>query len=440
VLYTPVGEVVVARRILLMLPGDSPYVNVAEALVFALLALVGPAFVFVNMSPPGELLRFLVTNTFGDPPKVIRVGEAVIERCQLGSRKGMSAARSMTLEDVEPLAGPFLMRALRGTAALLGHGRYVRADGTPPPPCFSDSGGYSFAALYEALALSCSHTVGSAPKAEHSVSLWCNACSCPHKEILCKHILFLRLYHVLELQRAPLWSDCEERLYAAMAQRGVVIAVAPELPKMPAPPPRTPSSVVDDASITLAELAHLFAAAAALASGDNRAAQGSMERALRSVHAAASVLRRSVGVAEAVSGSRGGAPNLAASERDPDKIDAVRRAATPVAMSALPPIDALRRTLMLTRGDDGGDDAGSGAGGGSLARPDLPGVAARAHFSMAETLLKLDAADRGRDGAPAAVAAAAQGRKRRAAAAFPAGGGAADGGGGGGDDGGMGDA
>jgi hypothetical protein len=124
--------------------------------------------------------------------------------------------------------------------------------------------------------------------------------------------------------------------------------------------------------------------------------------ALRSVHAAASVLRRSAGVAEAVSGSRGGAPNLAASERDPDKIDAVRRAATPVAMSVLPPIDALRRTLMLTRGDDGGDDAGSGAGGGSLARSDLPGVAARAHVSMAETLLKLDAADRGRDGAPAA--------------------------------------
>ena len=61
VLYTPVGDVLFEKRVMLILPGDAPaaLVDAAESAVFALLLLVGAAFIFVNMSPTGENLRFL---------------------------------------------------------------------------------------------------------------------------------------------------------------------------------------------------------------------------------------------------------------------------------------------------------------------------------------------------------------------------------------------
>ena len=87
VLYAPVGEVVVERRILCMLPGDSPHVDVAESTIFALLLRCSD-FAYVNMSPPGEALRFLETNYRGDTAQVFTVGEAAIASCKKGQQDG----------------------------------------------------------------------------------------------------------------------------------------------------------------------------------------------------------------------------------------------------------------------------------------------------------------------------------------------------------------
>ena len=45
------------------------------------------------------------------------------------------------------------------------------------------------------------------------MQLWCNGCTCSSQsQLLCGHILWLRIYHVLELARAELWHNPEERL------------------------------------------------------------------------------------------------------------------------------------------------------------------------------------------------------------------------------------
>ena len=68
---------------------------------------------------------------------------------------------------------------------------------------------------------------------------------------------------------------------------------------------RTALSVVEEAHHVTAEIAHLLAVAAEAVSGGDTTAQSMMEKALKSMHAAAGVLRKGVGTDEVIAGGSG---------------------------------------------------------------------------------------------------------------------------------------
>ena len=159
------------------------------------------------------------------------------------------------------------------------------------------------------------------------MSLWCNSCDCDYAGILCKHILFLRLYYLLQLRRAASWWDAEERLYAVLDRERVLSpsaeAAAPAAPSDASP--RTPASeLVLEADSVLAELAHLTAAAAEDLAGGDEQARSKLDSMLKSARAAVALLRKGLGTGgDAASGSRS-ARKFTAIARDPRVIAAPR--------------------------------------------------------------------------------------------------------------------
>jgi hypothetical protein len=350
VLYAPVGDVVVERRILCMLPGDSPHVSVAESTIFALLLYCsGSSFLFFNMSPPGEELRFLVSNHRGDAAKVFEVGEASIASCKKDKKTGIEAARLLTLDEAKPFMGAFLRRAMRTVHALLLYGHFRTAIGEVPTPCFKATKNFSFATCFDALVLS-SSGFAAAPKRECKVSLWCNSCSCEYPGILCKHIIFLRLYSILELCRTSSWWDTEEQLYALLDRDRVLspsteaaAAVVPSKASWRAPA----SSVVLEADYLLAEIAHLTAVTAEdLAKGSEQARQ-MLDSVVKSLRTAVNPLRKGLQTASTSASASRSTRKFAPIARDMREVSRSQASAAPVMVSELPPAEALARSVTL---------------------------------------------------------------------------------------------
>lgn len=404
VLYSPVGAVTFMRRVLVMLPGESVDVDFAEGVTLALLLLFRKGFHFFNMSPTGEVLRFLLENYRGDAPKVVGLCEVLIERCSRSDArgrmiKGADAAGVMTLDDAGAIMGPFTGRVLRAVHALLARGHYTRADGTPLPPCFPATSQFSLLTCINVLVLS--RQAGNAPQTPHQVALWCNACDCDFsRELLCPHILALRLYHVLGLKRPVMWNDLEERMYAAFVKRestmpqsisSAVVATAPA--------PQAPASVIlAEADSVSAEVALLLAAAAENAVGGDASAIEAIASAVKSLSAVAEKLRKVVRISEDVKGASGRGRSHRASARDPAVIKAAEESAPRIYAPALTPLDLLQRSssLLLRAGDAADAPSHAGGAGGSDAvggRRSATTIAVYAHASLSASMSHLAQAE-----------------------------------------------
>jgi hypothetical protein len=235
---------------------------------------------------------------------------------------------------------------------------------------------------------------GGAPKAQYAVSLWCNACSCPYTGVLCKHILFLRIFYLLEQKRKRrLWSDEEERLYAVFHSRREFDsrARAPPIIRDRVEVPRAASSVVAEVDYVTAELAHLFAVASERLLCGERVGPV-LDTALVSVRAAAKALRAAVGAVEVVRGASGASAKKPEIARSPDVIADAQGRAVPITVRELPPSESLQRTL--TRAPLQADGVDAGIGGSMDVEPpsslETSQVAARAHVVMARVTAMLE--------------------------------------------------
>ena len=212
---SPLGDVIVERRLVAMLPADDDFrklVNAAEALVLVFCMLV-PGCCVLNDSPPGEQRRLLTANWAG-PPRIIGLCTALL--VALG---GEEKAGKMRLRDVDAAKmGPFLRDALVCIHLLMEHGHYVDAEKAPRAPDFRDGGRhplskFSVLTLVTAIVESVDQDgVGGAPSRKYTATPWCNACNCPYVGPLCKHLVttrILTLYKGLE----PTWHGDHEALY-----------------------------------------------------------------------------------------------------------------------------------------------------------------------------------------------------------------------------------
>jgi len=224
--------VVIERRIVALLPGGDKHkaiVNATEALAFVACARLGPAFAFLNDSPPGEQQR-LLAHSYAGPPRIVDMAATLIT--ELG---GEAKACQLRLREVGAVKlGVFLRDCLEAVHALLAHGNYAGgaavadADaGAGREALASDfiggAGGehsaYSVLTLVTTLIgdmVEMEGDAGGPPRRMRTVVPWCNACDCSRVMAICPHLLAVRI--LICVSKAPrTWHGDGEVTYWSSA-------------------------------------------------------------------------------------------------------------------------------------------------------------------------------------------------------------------------------
>lgn len=231
VVCTPLGPVILERRLLAVLPPDAEKVNLAEGLWLAIFFLLFDAWV-LNSSPTGSDQRFLVESWNGTVALAEQLGTATLERL------GVSWANNSPIEEDR---SAFMRRALAMTRRLLRAGLWVDQDGAPIAPAIPSRVGqaadYSWQQCFGSL-------IGHRATRKARYALWAMACSDPDcrdqvKSPVCVHGLYAMHRHIL-LGREPCIRSTDHEMYfapPAAVSASSVVSFSSSAPAAPAPPP-----------------------------------------------------------------------------------------------------------------------------------------------------------------------------------------------------------
>ena len=205
VVCTPVGDVILERRLLAIVPPVADKVNLAEGVWLAVFFLLLDAWV-LNSSPTGSRTqRLLVESWDGTVALAEQLGTNTIEK------RGMSWA-STSRADSDSSA--FMRRALSMTRRLLHAGVWVDERGTPIlpqiPGCAGQTADFSWLQCFNAL-------IGHRATRKARVALWAMACSDPdcrdvYKSPICVHILYAIHRHMF-YKREPCVRCADYEMY-----------------------------------------------------------------------------------------------------------------------------------------------------------------------------------------------------------------------------------
>jgi hypothetical protein len=164
VVCTPVGPVILERRLLAVLPPEADKVNLAEGLWLAVLFLLLGAWA-MNSSPTGSTTqRFLVESWDGTVALAEQLGTVAIEQ------NGIAWASRSTFNDD---TSAFMRRALAMTCRLLHAGVWVDENGVAVLPQIPAKGGlladFSWLQCFNAL-------IGHCATRKARYALWAMAC------------------------------------------------------------------------------------------------------------------------------------------------------------------------------------------------------------------------------------------------------------------------
>lgn len=206
VVCTPLGPVILERRLLAVLPPDADKVNLAEGLWLAIFFLLLGAWV-LNTSPTGSDQRFLVESWNGTVALAEQLGTATLER------RGVLWAKRSSIEDD---GSAFMRRALAMTRRLLQARCWIGKDGVPVAPAIpaidGQSAEYSWQQCFDAL-------IGHRATRKARYALWAMSCSDPDcrdqvKSPVCVHGLYAMHRHI-QLGREPCIRCSDHEMYFA---------------------------------------------------------------------------------------------------------------------------------------------------------------------------------------------------------------------------------
>jgi hypothetical protein len=215
---TPLGRVILRRRLLAILPASATVVNYVEAAMLA--AVGGVGAVVANESAGGEgATRFSHAGYDGSPSRSDQLGQEYMAATPL------KQLRSVRLE--LGLQHALMQRAMRAVLLLLEAGHGCNSDGTRKLPDLIMPGEGAGGAELLTFSWLTVYTWWKQLEHEqwHKVHVWANACSCSFSRgLLCKHLLHLRWVweHMaasngLTAPEHALWRDHELRMYQPVA-------------------------------------------------------------------------------------------------------------------------------------------------------------------------------------------------------------------------------